>query len=66
MAVPKKKLSRTRTRRRRSHLSLDKISLAACPNCGEKKVTHRVCENCGNYNGDKVNAFKDEKNKDNK
>ncbi|MDU2089114.1 MAG: 50S ribosomal protein L32, partial [Staphylococcus epidermidis] len=24
------------------------------PNCGEYKLSHRVCKNCGSYNGEEV------------
>ena len=66
MAVPKKKLSKTRTGNRRSHLALKKINLSNCPKCGEKVIPHNVCDTCGTYKNDKVLVFKDEKNKKNK
>ncbi|MGO3143757.1 MAG: 50S ribosomal protein L32, partial [Lactiplantibacillus plantarum] len=25
-----------------------------CPNCGELRVSHRVCPSCGYYNGKQV------------
>ena len=48
MAVPKRKMGRIRTHNRRS--SNDKIGAPArsvCPQCGEVKLPHRVCPNCG-------------------
>ena len=50
MAVPKRKTGRARTHARRSEN--DKIaapSRSTCPQCGEVKLPHRVCPNCGYY-----------------
>ena len=55
MAVQKRKFSSARQNKRRS--SVWKISapaLVRCPKCGEYKVAHRVCGNCGYYNGRQV------------
>lgn len=66
MAVPKKKLSRTRTGKRRSHLALKKTNLGKCSKCDEQKMPHRVCPTCGTYNGDEVIDFtKKDKKSDN-
>jgi large subunit ribosomal protein L32 len=51
MAVPKYKISKSKTRMRRSHHALKPISLAYCPGCGEAKLSHTVCKHCGAYNG---------------
>ncbi len=63
MAVPKKKLSKTRRGKRRSHLALKKTNLGKCTKCGEVIVPHHVCETCGTYKGDQVIDFskKDQK-----
>ena len=42
MAVPKRKLSSARK------------SFSKCTQCGELKVPHRVCPNCGYYKGKEV------------
>ena len=50
MAVPKRKTGRARYNARRSEN--DKISApsrSVCPQCGETKLPHRVCPNCGFY-----------------
>ncbi|MFH2013401.1 MAG: 50S ribosomal protein L32, partial [Patescibacteria group bacterium] len=35
MAVPKKRHTKSRRNRRRSHLALKKKNLSSCPKCGE-------------------------------
>ncbi|MCP4426262.1 MAG: 50S ribosomal protein L32 [Chloroflexi bacterium] len=53
-AVPKRKISKSRRDRRRSHHALKPFHLVACPECGEMRRTHHVCLNCGSYRGRKV------------
>jgi large subunit ribosomal protein L32 len=54
MPVPKKKLSKAKTRTRRSHDALTAPNLSPCPKCGEPKLSHRVCGSCGHYRGRQV------------
>ena len=49
--LPKRKTSRGRSRRRRSHLALRKVNIVECPSCHEMRMPHRVCPSCGNYRG---------------
>jgi large subunit ribosomal protein L32 len=35
------------------------VGVSNCPNCGEKKLPHRVCKKCGEYKGRAVSAVKD-------
>ena len=49
--LPKKKHSRSRTRKKRTHQGLTKISLIKCPACPEKTLPHRACSSCGHYRG---------------
>lgn len=52
MAVPKSKVSRARRDKRRSSVwKLDAPVLVKCSQCGELKLPHKVCGNCGYYNG---------------
>ena len=51
MAVPKRKMSRSNTRHRRSQWKAAPVSLVACERCHEPKLQHRVCPACGWYNG---------------
>ena len=56
MAVPKKKMSRSRTRRRKAQWKVSRPTLATCSRCGAKHIPHRVCEECGTYNGREIIA----------
>ncbi|MCD6123607.1 50S ribosomal protein L32 [bacterium] len=51
MAVPKKRQSNTRTRKRRTHYKIQAVNYVECPNCHEPKLPHRVCPHCGYYDG---------------
>lgn len=51
MAVPQRRISKTRKRLRRTHFKLEVSGLTTCPNCGEMIQSHRVCPKCGYYNG---------------
>ncbi len=55
MAVPKSKVSRSRRDKRRSSIwKLEAPGLVKCPQCGELKMPHRVCGNCGYYKGKEI------------
>lgn len=56
MAVPKKKTSKSRRDMRRAHDALKPTNYVECPNCGEFKRPHHVCESCGHYAGRDVVA----------
>ncbi|MDH3975723.1 MAG: 50S ribosomal protein L32 [Deltaproteobacteria bacterium] len=56
MAVPKRKVSKERKRKRRSHHALTTPNVVNCPECGEPRLSHRACPGCGFYNGRKVLA----------
>ena len=49
MIVPKRRTSRARKNKRRSHLALSRPGQSICPQCSEPKAPHRVCGNCGTY-----------------
>ena len=55
MAVPKRKTSKSRIDLRRSSVwKLETPNLTKCSQCGELIMPHRVCDNCGYYNGKQV------------
>jgi large subunit ribosomal protein L32 len=56
MPLPKRRHSRTRGRKRRTHWKLAGPTLSDCPQCREKKPPHRVCPHCGSYKGREVLA----------
>ncbi|MBI5647403.1 MAG: 50S ribosomal protein L32 [Ignavibacteriae bacterium] len=51
MPNPTHRHSKTRSRKRRTHYKAEAPSVSTCSNCGEAKLQHRVCPNCGYYNG---------------
>jgi len=51
MPNPTHRHSKTRTAKRRTHYKAITPSTGVCSNCGETKLQHRVCPNCGYYNG---------------
>lgn len=49
MAVPKKRTSKQRQRKRRTHYKARPVATQTCPRCGDPKRSHRVCRECGFY-----------------
>lgn len=49
MAVPKRKMSRSNTRARRSQWKASAPTLAQCKSCGSLKPPHVACPDCGTY-----------------
>lgn len=54
MAVPKKKTSKSKARKRRTHYKIKPEVTIDCPKCGEKMRPHFACPHCGYYRGKKV------------
>ena len=55
MAVPKRKVSKARRDKRRANTwTLGAPTIAACPQCKQPKLAHRVCKSCGYYDGRKA------------
>lgn len=54
MAVPARKVSKTRGATRRAHMALTKKETTKCPNCGATIKSHRVCPECGYYKNNQV------------
>ena len=50
-AVPKRRISRTRRDKRRTHWKLRAATVTSCFNCGQPARPHRVCRSCGHYRG---------------
>jgi large subunit ribosomal protein L32 len=56
--LPKRKLSKTSKRTRRNHDKLELPHLIVCEHCGQYKLAHRVCRNCGYYGDTQVVEIK--------
>ena len=54
MAVPKKRHTKSRRNKRRSHLALKKVAFSLCPKCKEPILPHHFCPFCGTYKGREV------------
>ncbi|WP_027183978.1 50S ribosomal protein L32 [Desulfovibrio inopinatus] len=50
MAVPNRKISKTRKRKRRANHHVDIPNVIFCE-CGEPTLPHRICPSCGMYKG---------------
>ncbi|WP_437229322.1 50S ribosomal protein L32 [Planctomicrobium sp. SH661] len=51
MAVPKRRQSKSRSRKRNSHNSVKPMKLQYCSSCGTAVPSHVICPNCGHYQG---------------
>jgi len=52
--VPARHFSKNRRDNRRAQLKLTTSSLMSCPHCHKPMLAHKVCPNCGYYNGKMV------------
>lgn len=52
--LPKRKVSKSRRNRRRAHDALTLNHLVPCDSCGEYKIAHQVCKQCGSYKGETI------------
>ena len=52
MAVPKRRQSKQRQRKRRTHYKAAVPNYRECPRCGDPKLPHRICPTCGFYRGE--------------
>ncbi len=51
------RMTKSKTRMRRSHHGLKEPRLSKCSNCGSYHLRHRMCDNCGYYRGKMVKDF---------
>ncbi|MDA8139054.1 MAG: 50S ribosomal protein L32 [Desulfobacteraceae bacterium] len=51
MALPKRKISKSRRDKRRTHQKIEAPNLATCAECNEPILPHHACPNCGAYKG---------------
>ena len=62
MAQPKRRWSKARTHKKRATWKKEKPTLSTCPRCHEPIMPHRVCKNCGYYDGNEIVAKKETEN----
>jgi large subunit ribosomal protein L32 len=60
MAVPKRRTSKSKRNKRRSHDAIGVPARSTCPQCREPKPPHRVCSNCGTYRGREIIGTEEE------
>lgn len=60
MAVPFRKVSKTRRDMRRTHYKITANGLVLCSNCGAKIRPHRACPKCGFYKGEDTSKKSEE------
>jgi len=53
-ALPKRKTSKARRDKRRSHHNITAANLDVCPQCHTPKQPHHACPTCGTYAGRQV------------
>ncbi len=58
MPLPKRRHSRARGRRRRTHWTLSAPAVVECNHCHQPKLSHHICPNCGYYRDMEVVAHK--------
>lgn len=49
MAVPKRRVTKTRAAKRRTHYKLQLPTVVKCAHCGVFKKPHTACPSCGEY-----------------
>ncbi|HAA4059516.1 TPA_asm: 50S ribosomal protein L32 [Listeria monocytogenes] len=54
MAVPFRRTSKAKKRKRRTHVKLQLPGMNECSNCDEYRLSHHVCPECGQYDGKDV------------
>ena len=58
MALPKRKHSKARRDKSRTHWKLTLPSLSKCPQCARPVRPHHTCPHCGYYRGRQVLVIK--------
>ncbi|MGQ0793830.1 MAG: 50S ribosomal protein L32 [Deltaproteobacteria bacterium] len=61
MAHPKRKPSKSQSKKRRTHYVIVRPGLSLCPSCNELKAPHRACPSCGFYKGRTFKRTKEER-----
>ena len=62
MAQSKRRWSKEKKKKKRSTWKKESPKFSSCPRCHEPIMPHRVCKNCGYYDGKEVVAKKETEN----
>jgi large subunit ribosomal protein L32 len=54
MPLPKRKTSKSKRDKRRTHKKIDAPNMTQCPQCGDARLPHHACPACGTYKGKTV------------
>ncbi len=60
MALPKRRHSRTRGRKRRTNWKISTPNVVECSHCHQARLPHHICPSCGYYDGRQVISSKAE------
>ncbi len=66
MPLPKRRHSKSRRDKGRTHQKLTNPSITLCPQCHQPKLPHIVCPYCGYYKGKQVLVIEEKKKKEKK
>ena len=66
MALPKRKHSKARRDKSRTHWKLALPTITKCPQCAQPVRPHHACSQCGYYRGRQVIAVAEKKEKQSK
>jgi len=58
VALPKRRHSKQRGKKRRTHWKVARPNLSICPQCKQPKLPHRICKVCGYYDGKQIIEIK--------
>ena len=56
MALPKRRHSRARGRKRRTNWKIAAVNVVECAHCHQARLPHHICPQCGYYDGREVIA----------
>jgi len=59
MPVPKRKTSKSKRDKRRTHQKIAAPNITQCPQCGDARLPHHACSSCGSYKGRNVIEVED-------
>jgi large subunit ribosomal protein L32 len=51
MALPKRRHSKARGRKRRTNWKISAPNVIECPHCHQARLPHHICSHCGFYDG---------------